>query len=295
MKTEKWTKEEEQIIKNFYTENGTIFCFNLLKGKRTLFAIRRRAKVLNISKPKNMPCKNIYSKAILEPVILSSNSIREVLEKVGLRTAGGNYAVIKKYINLYKIDTTHFETYKIERYKNLKKINQKKELKEVLVVNSSYSRAQLKKRLYDEGLKEKKCEMCGQGEFWNGKKMSLILDHKNGVYNDNRLENLRIVCSNCNATLDTHCGKHNRKRNVKIKELGLKESVDFRSVLTKEKEMSYIKRRKVERPTFENLKEDVDKNGYCSVGRKYNVTDNTIRKWLKFYEKNNTTSGSALA
>lgn len=123
----------------------------------------------------------------------------------------------------------------------------------------------------------------------------LILDHKNGVYNDNRLENLRIVCPNCNATLDTHCGKHNRKRNIKIKELGLKESVDFRNVLTKEKEMSYIKRRKVERSTFENLKEDVDKNGYCSVGRKYNVTDNTIRKWLKFYEKNNTTNGSALA
>lgn len=53
--------------------------------------------------------------------------------------------------------------------------------------------------------------MCGQGEEWNGKKMSLILDHINGVHNDNRLENLRIVCPNCNATLDTHCGKNNKK------------------------------------------------------------------------------------
>jgi hypothetical protein len=41
-----------------------------------------------------------------------------------------------------------------------------------------------------------------------GKKMSLILDHINGVYNDNRIENLRIVCPNCNATLPTHCGKN---------------------------------------------------------------------------------------
>ena len=45
-----------------------------------------------------------------------------------------------------------------------------------------------------------------------GKKMSLILDHVNGVYNDNRIDNLRIVCANCNATLPTHCGKHNKKK-----------------------------------------------------------------------------------
>lgn len=49
---------------------------------------------------------------------------------------------------------------------------------------------------------------CGQGEEWMGKKMSLILDHINGVHDDNRIQNLRIVCPNCNATLDTHCGKN---------------------------------------------------------------------------------------
>ena len=40
--------------------------------------------------------------------------------------------------------------------------------------------------------------------------MGLILDHINGVRDDNRLENLRIVCPNCAATLDTHCGRKNR-------------------------------------------------------------------------------------
>jgi len=44
--------------------------------------------------------------------------------------------------------------------------------------------------------------------FWT---MSLILDHINGVPDDNRLENLRIVCPNCAATLDTHCGRKNRR------------------------------------------------------------------------------------
>jgi hypothetical protein len=85
---------------------------------------------------------------------------------------------------------------------------------DILIENSSYSRASLKDRLYKEGLKKRECELCGQGEEWVGKKMSLILDHINGVNNDNRIENIRIVCPNCNATLDTHCGKKIRE-NIK--------------------------------------------------------------------------------
>jgi hypothetical protein len=81
--------------------------------------------------------------------------------------------------------------------------NDKINLCDILIENSSYSRASLKDRLYKEGLKKRECELCGQGEEWVGKKMSLILDHINGVNNDNRIENIRIVCPNCNATLDT--------------------------------------------------------------------------------------------
>ena len=64
--------------------------------------------------------------------------------------------------------------------------------------------------LYATGLKQRECELCGQGELWRGRAMSLILDHINGVGDDNRLENLRIVCPNCAATLDTHCGRNLR-------------------------------------------------------------------------------------
>jgi hypothetical protein len=83
-------------------------------------------------------------------------------------------------------------------------------LDEILVVGSTFSRNHLKERLYQAGLKPPVCEMCGQGEVWRGATMAMILDHINGVANDHRIENLRIVCPNCAATLDTHCARGRR-------------------------------------------------------------------------------------
>jgi hypothetical protein len=73
-----------------------------------------------------------------------------------------------------------------------------------------------------------------------GKKMSLILDHINGVNNDNRIENIRIVCPNCNATLDTHCGKIRVKKILKKVDLGfnISDDVNFRFIQTKENKRS---------------------------------------------------------
>ena len=76
-----------------------------------------------------------------------------------------------------------------------------------LVVRSGQPEDAAVRRRYQDPI----CELCGQGELWRGRPMGLILDHINGVRDDNRLENLRIVCPNCAATLDTHCGRKNRR------------------------------------------------------------------------------------
>ena len=52
--------------------------------------------------------------------------------------------------------------------------------------------------------------LCGIGPEWQGKPMPLILDHINGINNDNRLDNLRFVCSNCDSQLPTYKSR-NRK------------------------------------------------------------------------------------
>ena len=47
-----------------------------------------------------------------------------------------------------------------------------------------------------------------------------------------------------------------------------------------------LNQRKVERPPYEQLLKEIEETNYCVVGKKYNVSDNAIRKWIKQYEKN---------
>lgn len=81
----------------------------------------------------------------------------------------------------------------------------------IFVKNSTYPRHSLKERIKRKELIEYRCSVCGIDAMWNNKPMPLILDHINGVNNDNRLKNLRFVCSNCDTQLETYKSK-NRKR-----------------------------------------------------------------------------------
>jgi hypothetical protein len=125
-----------------------------------------------------------------------------------MRAAGGNHRTIRRYAEeVWRIPVDHFEPDAVRRAPLGRP---PMPLADVLVERSPYPRGRLKERLFAGGLKARCCELCGQGELWHGRRMALILDHVNGVYDDNRLENLRIVCANCNATLDTHCGRNSR-------------------------------------------------------------------------------------
>jgi hypothetical protein len=114
-----------------------------------------------------------------------------------------------------------------------------------------------------------------------GKKMSLILDHINGINNDNRIENLRIVCPNCNATLDTHC-RGNKKSNEKNKKYCECGKEIFKSSI-KCKKCDSIKQRKVERPSLEQLKEDI-KNSIkrvFSISLNFYLIERLVKKFVQ--------------
>ncbi|HXV05795.1 MAG TPA: hypothetical protein VFP23_07850 [Solirubrobacterales bacterium] len=238
-----------------------------------------------------------YGEEEARRAVAASRSYSEVLRRLGMRPAGGNHRLLRKYVDeIWCIPTDHFDA---GGSAIVHLHNPPIPIKEILVEGSTYSRGKLKQRLYDEGLKQRRCEMCGQEECWRGRWMSLILDHINGVPDDNRLENLRIVCPNCAATLDTHCGRKNRQETPirTCLRCGREFAAKYRTHRYCSRACGVrwdrsslrgkpnVKARKAERPQYEQLLEEIEANGYVAVGCKYGVSDNAVRKWVRFYER----------
>jgi 5-methylcytosine-specific restriction endonuclease McrA len=73
----------------------------------------------------------------------------------------------------------------------------------------------LKIRIIKEGILDPICAICGL-TYWMQQDIPLELDHKNGDHNDNRKENLQLICPNCHAQTDTY----------RVKKEGAKSAID---------------------------------------------------------------------
>jgi hypothetical protein len=231
-----------------------------------------------------------FTEEEVRAAVAASRTYSEVLRRLGLRAAGSNFRTLKRYIaRTGNIPTDHFDPRLVVR------VRKPAPLHTILVPGSTYHRGHLKRRLLEEGLKQPACELCGQGPIWHGRQMSLVLDHANGVHDDNRLENLRILCPNCNATLDTHCGKHNKRKHPdrlcavcerlfrphRGGQLYCSQSCAGQGEARRAAQRT---RRTVERPPYEQLLAEIEASSFLAVGRRYGVSDNAIRKWVRTYE-----------
>lgn len=141
-------------------------------------------------------------------LVKSSLNISEVLFKLGYPIKGNSWGysqVKKRMVDLNLMGNSFKGKSVIVVNSNKKKVNKDS----LFCKGSKHSRTLLRKTIIREKLLPYKCAICGITE-WNGKTLSLELDHINGENNDNRLENLRFLCPNCNSQTDTY-GSRNQK------------------------------------------------------------------------------------
>lgn len=143
-------------------------------------------------------------KEFLEQIVKECNSKADLCRRLDKKPTGGNYRTIDNIIKKYNLDVSHFKNEPWN--KGISYYSPKRSLEEILVENSDYTNTTaLKSRLFKNGLKEMKCEICGKEEH-------LELHHVNGDPTDNRLENLQILCIECHSKTDTFRNINGRGR-----------------------------------------------------------------------------------
>ena len=154
-----------------------------------------------------MASKRYTEEQFIEAVKVSS-SYADVCRHIGISPKGGNLNTVKRKILELGLDMSHFTG---QRWNKGLKAGEHpaikaKPIEEILVENSGWTSHNIKNKLIKLGIKEAKCEVCGNTE-WLGQPIPLELHHINGVHTDNRLENLQILCPNCHAQTDNYSGK----------------------------------------------------------------------------------------
>jgi HNH endonuclease len=141
--------------------------------------------------------------------VAANQSIAGVLAAIGQGVSGSNYSRVHRLVAQLKLDTSHW-TGQGHLRGGTHSWTPARPLSAILVDGSTYmDRYRLKKRLVAADLLPNACNVCGVTE-WQGKPLVLELDHINGVSDDHRLENLRLLCPNCHSQTDTYCGRNIR-------------------------------------------------------------------------------------
>ena len=246
--------------KNGYSYNDIAKELNISKSLVAYYCNEKRQQERLEKKQNALRKKEEYEKIICQ-LIKENTNLNQVLVLLNKRNTNTNYDFLKKIIDKYNIDTSHFTNDLTFVQRN------KLSFEEIFCQESKMkTTSNVKAKLMELGLKEWVCEQCKRNE-WNGQPIPLELHHINGDRRDNRLENLQLLCCNCHAQTDNFCGKNITK---KIQEKQINKPTCNRKIQS------------TKCPTKEILLDQYRELGsFKKIGEYYNVSDNTIKKWFK--------------
>ena len=213
-----------------------------------------------------------YSNEKFEQLVKEAKSYRDLVLKLGYSTNSSSvYEAVKKRVSENNLDTSHFSSVQ----------GVKRTEENVFCENSTAAQKTLREWFVKGDYQKYICSICGQPPEWQGKPLTLILDHINGNNKDNRLENLRWVCPNCNQQLDTTGFKIMRSKKEKNYCIDCGTEISSKAVRC---QACYTKSRSTELPiSREELKLLIRTMPFIQIGKKFQVSDNAIRKWYDKY------------
>ena len=220
------------------------------------------------------------------------------------RVLGVKYATLDKYLKEFGIEYAGNPN-----RKGIPHLEGRTLVEEYISGRRNTTASNLRNKLIEEGIKEYKCEKCGRIE-WEGRPIPLELHHKNFNHNDNRLDNLQILCSNCHSLAHDYCntkGKKDSVVDINLLRDCLSGEIDRRKkiVIKKNKEPRYCKYCGKElknnqknycsqehahaniskTPTIQELKNKLDEYKWNKVktGKYFGVSDSAVNKWIRKY------------
>ncbi len=153
-----------------------------------------------------------YTRELLGEAVANSIGIADVLRYLQIPLTGGAHAHISRKIKRFGIDMSHFLG---QAHMRNRPSVRRLDPEQVLVARSPGSRRP-KPRILRRARRESgvpySCAVCGIGAWWNGEPIVLHVDHVNGDWLNNRLENLRFLCPNCHSQTPTFAGRLANKK-----------------------------------------------------------------------------------
>lgn len=226
-----------------------------------------------------MPKETIMSKITDEEfqiVVEESSSLREIAIKCGYSNySGASSNIVKTRIEKQNLLTDHFK----------RKTPEIRSDEQVFISDSPIDQSSLRRRYFKGKFSDYRCSICEQEPIWQNKELVLTLDHINGHNRDNRLENLRWVCPNCDRQLDTFAGKNiqrEEKHNYCI-DCGIEILMSSTRCPSCSVKFNGLNNRRVDRPNRNKLKSLIRSQSFVQIAKQYGVTDNAIRKWCDEY------------
>jgi len=155
-----------------------------------------------------MPRPRKWDLADLPEIVEQSYSVREVIKRLGLVPAGGNYVQVQAAIQELELDTSHFTGQGHLRGKT--HTYTRRPISDYIEKGVPIQSNQLRIRLLADGIFPHACNNCELTE-WNDQPIPLELEHKDGNHHNNLLNNLELLCPNCHAQTSTYRGKNKRR------------------------------------------------------------------------------------